>query len=372
MNIWSRPQQLASRLQRQGPILFIEPTKWTFDGAPPSTALRAFPSFPNLHVLTPRLPDELREQSPEGVIEELRRLVALALGRAPLAGRFAGPVVQWFDDPAAVPAFLGWEGLTTGSVVYDCREKWTAFPQADPALGEAEKRLLEAADVIFTRGQRLFEELSAENPGRRVELLPDGVDAHEYIRATRHKTVVPHDSEFIKRPALGYLGRVDGRLDFGLICALADADPDWNLVFIGPVGTDLNPDHLPRRKNLYWLGARPQERLADYMKGLDVVILPYAEGGANPWHVPVKVPEALLGGRPVVSSAGLPEISADALLADLVEVGRTPEDFVRLCRQAIQAPDPKRRREAMRGVMARHWRKTIARVEEVLHELTIR
>ena len=366
--MWTRPQQLASRLQLRGPVLFVDPVRWTFDGAPATTALRAFPHFPNLHVLTPRLPDELREQNlAEEIAAELRRVVALALGRAPLAGRFAGPLVQWFDDPAAVPAFLGWEGITVGTVVYDCREKWTAFPDADPTLAVAEERLLRAADATFTRGQRLRDELMAGNVARRVEFLPDGVDAHGFIRATGRKAAVPHDSEFIKRPTLGYLGRVDSRLDFGLICAVADADPDWNLVFIGPVGRDLNPDHLPRRKNLYWLGARPQERLPEYLKGLDVVILPYAEGvGANPWHVPAKLPEALVGGRPVVTSAGLPEIGLDPLFAGTVDVGATPEEFVRLCRQAVQSPDPKRRQEAMRGAVARHWRKVVAKVAETL------
>ena len=368
--VWTRPQQLASRLQLRGAVLFVDPVKWTFDDAPASTALQAFPHYPNLYVLTPRLPDELRAQPPTAVAGELRRLVALALGRAPLAGRFTTPAVHWFDDPAAVPAFLGWDGLTVARrVVYDCREKWTAFPGADPALADAERRLLGVADVTFARGRRLCDELRAGNVARRVEFLPDGVDAHGYIRATRHKTAVPHDSEFIKRPTLGYLGRVDGRLDFGLIAALADADPDWNLVFIGPVGADLNPNHLPRRQNVYWLGARPPERLPDYLKGLDLVILPYASGvGANPWHIPAKLPEALLGGRPVVASAALPEIAADPLFVNFVDVGATPEEFIHLCRQAIHSPDPKRRRGAMRGAADRHWRKTVARVGEVLGE----
>ena len=369
-DVWTRPQQLASRFQLHGPVLFVDPVRWTFDDAPPSTALRAIPHFPNLHVLTPRLPDAMRESSPGTVAGELRRLLAAALGRAPLAGRFAGPVVQWFDDPVAAPAFLGWEGVTARRVVYDCREKWTAAPGADPALADAERRLLGAADVTFARGWRLFEELRAAGVARRVEFLPDGVDAHGYIRATRRKTAVPHDSEFIKRPTLGYLGRVDGRLDLALIGALADADPDWNLVFVGPVGADLNPDHLPRRQNVYWLGARPPERLPDYLKGLDVVILPYAEGvGANPWHVPVKLPEALLGGRPVVATAGLPEVGADPLFTAAVDVALTPEEFIRRCHQVLRSPDPKRRREAMRGAATRHWRKVVTRVGEVLGEI---
>ena len=234
MENWTRPQQIFSRLQKRHPVLYLESPRWTHDGQPARTALRAFPLFPNLFVLTPRLPASWRADAAR-VADESRRLVSQALSRAPLAGRFQRPV-QWFYDTSAAPVFAGWEPLAARAIVYDCSEQWSAFGDAPPDVASHESELLKIADLVFTRGARLHAEKCAAVPdAARCRLLPDGVDARMFIHANGRKTAVPHDSDFIKHPVLGCLGSVDERLDLELIAALADADPLWNLVFIGPV-----------------------------------------------------------------------------------------------------------------------------------------
>lgn len=360
INTWGRPQQLFHRYQLRHPVLYVDPVQWREEEAPPSSALRAFPHFPNLYVLTLRLPAAWRDD-PARAAEEQRRLVAAALNRAPLVGKFARPV-QWFDDPLAAPAFLGWEILGARAVVYDQLERWELWPGAPAETVGCEKPLLAAADLVFTRGRRLHAATLAVRPDAR--LVPDGVDAHNYIRSSRPRTALPHDVEFIKHPTLGYCGSVDWRLDFDLIAAVADADPDWNLIFLGPV-RGVDPEHLPRRANIFWLGSRPPERLPDYLKAFDVSILPYHTGGVHDWRVPGKLPEALLAGRPVVST-NLPEVREN--FADFVDVADTREAFIQLCHQGLRSPDPKRVRAAMRTVAARSWHKVVAQAEAWLEE----
>ena len=54
-------------------------------------------------------------------------------------------------------------------------------------------------------------------------------------------------------PRLGYYGVIDERLDLALIEHLADARPHWHIVMVGPV-VKIDPDRLPQRPNLHWLG----------------------------------------------------------------------------------------------------------------------
>ena len=46
-------------------------------------------------------------------------------------------------------------------------------------------------------------------------------------------------------PRLGYYGVIDERFDAGLIAALADAHPEWQLVLVGPV-VKIDPASLPQ------------------------------------------------------------------------------------------------------------------------------
>ena len=43
---------------------------------------------------------------------------------------------------------------------------------------------------------------------------------------------------------------IDERIDLGLIDAVAEARPDWNIVLVGPV-VKIDPASLPRRANIH-------------------------------------------------------------------------------------------------------------------------
>ncbi len=367
MGNWQRPQAVLSRLQRRHPVLYIERPRWMVSGdaddRPARSALRAFPHFPNLFVLTLHLPAVLRDQ-PDAAAAEERRLVAAALARAPLAGRFAQPV-QWFYDPSEAPAYLGWEGIGARAVVYDCIEQWAAFPGAPAGIEEDERQLLAAADLVLTRTARLQLEKSPLVVRGSCRHLPDGVNASLFIKATGRRSVVPHDSDFIKHPVLGFFGTVDERLDLDLIARVAAAEPNWNLVFVGPV-SGVNPAILPRGANLFWLGGRPFYTLQDYVKGFDVCLVPYRLDGAMPWHSPLKVPEYLIAGRPVVSTA-LPEVRAT--WEGDVRIAGNAEEFVVHCREAIKHRDPTQVRAAQRHAARRRWPRVMQEIEAALAEV---
>jgi UDP-galactopyranose mutase len=184
------------------------------------------------------------------------------------------------------------------ATVYDCMDELSLFAGAAPELREREARLLRNADLVFTGGRSLYEAKRAFHPS--VHCFPSSVDVDHFARA--HQPLpAPIDQESIPHPRVGFAGVIDERLDLDLVAQLADARPDWHLVFVGPV-TKIDSDALPRRANIHYLGAKAYEQLPEYLSGWDVAWMPFAGNDATRFISPTKTLEYLAAGRPVVST----------------------------------------------------------------------
>ena len=115
------------------------------------------------------------------------------------------------------------------------------------------------------------------------------------------QTSPPGDQAAIPRPRLGYFGVIDERIDLGLLERLASARPEWQIVMVGPV-VKIDPDSLPRRPNIHWLGQKSYDELPSYLAGWDVAIMPFALNESTRFISPTKTLEYLAAGKPVVST----------------------------------------------------------------------
>ncbi len=200
----------SSELSRRHRVLYVEPPIWSESEEHARAGLHFYPLHPNLYSLSIHLPAAL-EHDPKAAAHECRRLLAEALAEPPLAGNFAG-AVQWFGGDPGPPRPTKGILPDAGATVYDA---------ADRAPDTA---LLARANVVFTAS----EGARALAPGSVY--LPAGVTARHFGRTQSRQVAVPNDMNFVPRPVLGYFGTVDERLDYALIAALADADPNWSLV----------------------------------------------------------------------------------------------------------------------------------------------
>jgi len=96
------------------------------------------------------------------------------------------------------------------------------------------------------------------------------------------------------------------------------------------------PSKLP--SNLHFLGSRPYERLPQYLKGLDVCLVPFKDNAISRAASPLKLYEYLAAGRAVVTSP----VPDQAYLASVVWSARTGEEFLSAIGDALtKAHDPK-------------------------------
>src|SRR3954468_16378057 len=223
--VWQRPQQFISRLSRRHKIFFVETLGPDPELAAPSARFRKAEGYPNVTIVRLQFPS-WRWSDGEYVDRERRRLVQEALMSLP--GNPFKHAVQWFYDPMAVSAFAGQMGEML--TVYDCMDEMSKFKEAPPNLIQREAELLSRAEVVFTGGRKLFESKSRFNPN--CHYYGCGVDGEHFARACSPETPVPASVAAMQNPVLGYFGVIDERLDYELIAALADADPDWSIVMI--------------------------------------------------------------------------------------------------------------------------------------------
>ncbi|GJD66699.1 glycosyltransferase [Methylobacterium frigidaeris] len=346
--VWQRPQHLLSRAARHFDVLFIEEP--VFEPVEISL-LRVEAVAPGITVAVPVL-----AQSQSYAADQVQaRLI-----REFLHERSHPKRVFWYYTPAA----LGISGdFDRNLTVYDNMDELSAFRGASPDLVAQEAELLTQADLVFTGGRSLYEAKRGAHPS--IHCFPSSVDAAHFARA-REAGPDPDDQAAIPHPRIGFFGVIDERLDRELLAATASLRPDWHFVMIGPV-VKIEPESLPHRENIHWLGPKPYGALPDYLRHWDLGLMPFALNEATRFISPTKTPEFLAAGLRVISTP-IVDVLRDYGEAGLVAIAETPAS-VALSIEALHAEPPEAWRERVDRHLAHNsWDRTWDAMHALLRE----
>jgi glycosyltransferase involved in cell wall biosynthesis len=330
--VHQRPQHLLNRLAGRWRIVFVEEPVLT-QGEP---FMEMQVHGEHLTVLVPHT----RVAMPgfhDDQLAELQPLVSQWLETA----QIQRPVV-WLYTPMALPLV---QALSPSCVVYDCMDELSAFKGAPRQLRQREAALMKRAAVVFTGGPSLFEAKRHLHPN--VHCIPSSVDAAHYSPANlvpgspAHQAVQTLQPP-LRGPCLGYFGVIDERLDLSLVEQLADHNPDWQVVMVGPV-VKIDPASLPQRPNIHWLGMQAYERLPYFCAAWDICLMPFAQNEATAFISPTKTLEYMAAGKPVVST---PIKDVITLYGSAVQVAHSPAAFVQACSDLLQASQAEQQRLA--------------------------
>ncbi len=348
--VYQRPQHLLSRLARHMPVVYIEePVR---DRGEPW--LEVIDAAPGVQVLRVHLNSEAAGFH-DAHLAVMRTLLA------PTLAKHAGSVA-WFYTPMALPLLAD---LETSAIVYDCMDELTGFHQAPRQLAQRERALLQRADVVFTGGPSLYRAKRSLHPS--VHCFPSSVDAAHFARALEVPST-PHPLHAaIRAPRLGYYGVIDERFDAALVAAVADADPHWQVVLVGPI-VKVDPQSLPRRPNIHYLGMQPYDALPGLLADWDVGLIPFAHNESTRFVSPTKVLEYMAAEKPIVST-GIRDIVDP--YAGVVAIADHPADFIEACRAALAETSERRRQRqaAMRRLVdATSWDRTVDAMSALLRD----
>lgn len=350
--VWQRPQQFLSRLSTTHRVLFVEgPVPCDVEAA--TVKLREVSDYPNIVVVQMQMP-AARWNDGAWVDRERRRLVKSVLA-GPIGRDFQNPV-QWFYDPMAVTAFAG--HLDECAIVYDCMDQLSQFKDAPPELVRRERELLAVADVVFAGGPKMWVDKREYNSN--CFSYGCGVDVAHFGKARLEATASPNDVRQLSGPVLGFFGVVDERIDYELLAKLADHNPHWNVVIVGPTAK-VDPATFPQRSNLHWLGGRDYSQLPAYAKAFDVCLMPFAINEATEFINPTKALEYMATATPVVSTA-----IEDVILqySDVVRVAHTHKDFIGACNREVNTPTKARIARGLTMARRNTWDSIVAQLEQ--------
>jgi teichuronic acid biosynthesis glycosyltransferase TuaH len=212
----------------------------------------------------------------------MRRPVALwAHANAPLRGA-AGEVLS---------VYIVKDWLEAGGVLVGQRES---------EIAAARREMWNAVDLICVTSSQLQRTLTRR--GYDSTLLKHGFHAD---LAGLYDSPAPDDYRDLPRPLLAYAGRIDGRLDYDLLAAVADRFAGGSIVLMGPVSPRVPKAELERlaaRSNVHLLGPRGRTELPPYLAAADCNLLPYKEGEWSRHGSPLKLWDYLYAGPPIVGT----------------------------------------------------------------------
>lgn len=246
-----------------------------------------------------------------------RRALAWSLRRACRKLHFQKPITWSF-----VPSSAGVAGsLGERLVVYHCVDEYSEFTGTNrTAILDMERRLMERSDFVVVSSSRLYETKRRFNPN--TFLVTHGVDVAHFRKACLEDTVRPEDCAELRHPVIGFFGLIADWVDLEIVRFLAVARPEWSLLLIGEVQTDISA--LSELPNVHLVGRRPYSSLPGYCKAFDIAILPFVVNELTLAANPLKLREYLAAGLPVVATP-LPEVQK---LEGLVRMATTARDFL--------------------------------------------
>jgi glycosyltransferase involved in cell wall biosynthesis len=362
--MWGTMQQVMDRLAQTNRVLYVEepvtmlaplkvPAHWRRWRA---AAPKVRHVKPGLWTLTapPLLPfGNMRpavNRANQTVLARYVRWAAQHLG-------FAKDAIVWAYLPPSVDLLdaLPAQGL----VVYHCVDDHSAFPGfvAPEVVRTYEDVLTGRADLVIATSEHLASARRQLNP--RTYTVLNAADVDLFSRALDADLAVPADLTRIPAPRLEIIGALDYRIDLQGLEALANADPSWQLVLIGPVNSgELERSPLQHRGNVHFLGEKPYAELPGYLKGASVALIPYVHGKLTESIFPLKLFEYLAAGVPVVVG-GLPELRS---LAGTIGVAEGATDYPALVREALATDSPEKRAARVAFAAENTWD---ARVEDI-------
>ena len=314
--VYQRPQHLLTRCAHDRRVFFIEEPIYG-NG---SMRLDVREAEAGLYVVVPQLPEGLRSEiAINAVMKEMTRQLFI--------DHDIDEYIFWYYTPMALKFTDHFNPIAS---IYDCMDELSAFKDANSQLPALERELFQCVDLVFTGGQSLYE--AKRNQHAAVHAFPSSIDA-SHFRKARTKLQDPEDQASIPHPRLGFFGVIDERFDSELLDQLAAKRPDWHFIMIGPI-VKIDPDSLPKHKNIHYLGAKKYNQLPDYLAGWDIALLLFARNESTKYISPTKTPEYLAAGKPVISTS-ITDVVRPYGELKLVEIADTPDEFIRAAEKIL-------------------------------------
>jgi glycosyltransferase involved in cell wall biosynthesis len=212
--------------------------------------------------------------------------------------------------------------FTDTVVVYDLLDDLAIYEPNEEGLPvertvkHHHRPLVEEADIVLASNPVLADRHRTERED--LLLIENGVDIDRFIPEGPVAGSLPEGR------IVGYHGAVAPWFDFELFTAVADLRPNLTFVLVGPIDpeTEDRADELSKLPNVTLLPAQSSEKIADYVRGFSVGVLPFVIDEMTEAVTPLKMYEYLACGVPMVATP-LPACERE----EVVQTAHDPASF---------------------------------------------
>jgi len=261
---------------------------------------------------------------------------------APYSYRLLGKLGEKFIVYECVDEFSASKGLVKGDVVHSF-----------------ETQLIKQSDLVIVTAQDLYD--SKRSIAKEIYLIPNAAEVEHFKKASSEDIQINSEVANIEKPIIGFLGSISYWIDISLIQHVALSHPEWSILMVGPVRTDVSK--IVSLLNVHIIGRKDYQDLPGYIKAFDVCINPYVMDGVAEGCSPLKLYEYLATGKPVVS-VNMPEA---VKFEGLIRIASSKKQFV-LEIEAALCEDGKFIEERMKESYKHSWEERFRLEDAVVHK----
>ncbi len=158
-----------------------------------------------------------------------------------------------------------------------------------------------------------------------INLITNGVDL-DHFSTTKPNLETPADLQGIRRPIVGFGGKITHLIDTDLLNKTMELTPEASFVIVGQILDKTVYEQISKLPNFHYLGDKHYSIYPNYVMNFDICTVPYVvdeetKSGANS----IKVYEYLAAGKKVIGT------NANGLedLTEYLSIVESAEDFSR-------------------------------------------
>lgn len=249
--------------------------------------------------------------------------------------------------------------------VLDFEDPWSRFSSVwnipREVLLPALVRFSKTADLAVANGVKIAQISEQEFFGRKVHVLPNGVD----VKKLGRRTGVTRPPDYPEGRSVLFSGVVDDRIDFDLLEPSFQKFKTVNFVFLGAVahhfmGQTRRVSRIHR--NVWFLGHKSIDEISTYLQQADLFMIPYRLNSVWSFVFPSKIYEYFVFGRETISTFPITDITAEFQFA--IKVASNPSTFAECVEVGLKRA-PRSEEIAMHG-LRQTWHERARLLSELL------
>ncbi len=346
--LWKEAQSVMSRIAAHNWVLYFDPGRDSQASAP-SEFIGNLPNFfalrtervqRNLIVISsPSMVPHARQHLPRSVLQvtvplavHINNWVLIRHVRRVMRAFDVVSPILWIYSPYNAELVGKFGEKLACYMNYDEFANYLTNVRIKELVRQYDDQLTSKVDVVFATSRPQCKVREAINP--HTYFIPNAVDFGLFNRALMPELPVPSDVASIRRPIIGYAGRMARQIDIELLQRVATTYHDCSLVLIGPDELPPCPAERALRAapNVFFLGWKEPSELPSYLRVFDAALIPYRLEGHVLSGYPTKLHEYLAAGRSVVATA-MPELFP---YSHVLHIAENNDDFVAKVGEAIR------------------------------------